>query len=131
RLVVDGGRVVYALVWGPYQGQEGGDPAIGEQVADGPRRALPPRPRVQATGLDQRRASAAEEPADTGVLVETLVGAVGALCVLAFVFGSFLALGPLLTGAGAPLNTFLAVLGLTGLVEVSFIVQYLVALIGL
>ena len=49
------------------------------------------------TGLDQLRASAAEEPAETGVLVETLVGGLGALCVLAFVFGSFLALVPLLS----------------------------------
>jgi len=131
RLVVDGGRVVYALVWGPFQGQEGGDPAIGQQVADGLRRALPAGTDVQVTGLDQLRATAAEEPADSGVLVETLVGAVGALCVLGFVFGSFLALVPLLIAAVAILTTFLAVLGLTGLVEVSFIVQFLVALIGL
>jgi len=131
RLVADGGRVVYALVWGPFQGQEGGDPAVGQRVADGLRRALPAGTGVQVTGLDQLRATAAEEPADTGVLVETLVGAVGALFVLAFVFGSFLALVPLLIAAVGILTTFLAVLGLTGLVEVSFIVQYLVALIGL
>jgi RND superfamily putative drug exporter len=131
RLVADGGRVVYALVWGPYQGQEGGDPAVGQRVADGLRRALPAGTGVQVTGIDQLRATAAEEPADTGVLVETLVGAVGALFVLAFVFGSFLALVPLLIAAVGILTTFLAVLGLTGLVEVSFIVQYLVALIGL
>src|SRR5215207_344166 len=131
RLVADGGRVVYALVWGPYQGQEGGDPAVGQRVADGLRRAIPAGTGVQVTGLDQLRATAAEEPADAGVRVETLVGAVGALFVLAFVFGSFLALVPLLIAAVGILTTFLAVLGLTGLVEVSFIVQFLVALIGL
>ena len=65
------------------------------------------------------------------MLAETLAGAAGALLVLAFVFGSFLALVPLLIAAVAILTTFLAVLGLTGLVEVSFIVQFLVALIGL
>ena len=75
RLVVDGGRVVYALVWGPFQGQEGGDPAIGQRVAGGLRQALPAGTDVQVTGLDQLRATAAEAPADTGVLVETLVGA--------------------------------------------------------
>ena len=83
------------------------------------------------TGLDALRTAAAEEPAGTGVLVETLAGAFGALVVLAFVFGSFLALVPLLIAAVAILTTFLAVLGLTGLVEVSFIVQFLIALIGL
>ena len=131
RLVVDGGRTVYGLVWGPFTGPEGGDPAIAEAVAGGARQALPAGTVVQVTGLDQLRATAAEEPAGTGVLVETLVGGLGALVVLAFVFGSFLALVPLLIAAVAILTTFLAVLGLTGVVEVSFIVQFLVALIGL
>jgi putative drug exporter of the RND superfamily len=131
RLVVDGGRTVYGLVWGPFQGPEGGDPAQATALADGLERALPAGTTVQVTGLDALRAAAAEQPADTGVLVETLVGGLGALVVLAFVFGSFLALVPLLIAAVAILTTFLAVLGLTGLVEVSFIVQFLVALIGL
>ena len=131
RLVVEDGRTVYGLVWGPYQGPDGGDPALAETLADGLRRALPAGTTVQVTGLDALRTAAAEEPAGTGVLVETLAGALGALIVLAFVFGSFLALVPLLIAAVAILTTFLAVLGLTGLVEVSFIVQFLVALIGL
>ncbi|HZA81470.1 MAG TPA: MMPL family transporter, partial [Actinomycetes bacterium] len=131
RLVVEGGRTVYGLVWGPFTGQEGGDPESARALADGLRRALPAGASVEVTGLDALRTAAAEEPADTGVLVETLVGGVGALVVLAFVFGSFLALVPLLIAAVAILTTFLAVLGLTGLVEVSFIVQFVVALIGL
>jgi putative drug exporter of the RND superfamily len=131
RLVVDGGRTVYGLVWGPFQGREGGDPVQAATLADGLRRALPAGATVQVTGLDALEAAAAEEPPDTGVLVETLAGGLGALVVLTFVFGSFLALVPLLIAAVAILTTFLAVLGLTGLVEVSFIVQFLVALIGL
>jgi putative drug exporter of the RND superfamily len=131
RLVVEDGRTVYGLVWGPFQGPEGADPALAGTLADGLRRALPPGAEVQVTGLDALRTAAAEEPAGTGVLVETLAGGLGALVVLAFVFGSFLALVPLLIAAVAILTTFLAVLGLTGLVEVSFIVQFLVALIGL
>jgi len=131
RLVVAGGRTVYGLVWGPYQGQDGADPALAQALGDGLRRALPAGAAVQVTGLDALREAAAEEPAGTGVLVETLAGGLGALVVLAFVFGSFLALVPLLIAAVAILTTFLAVLGLTGLVEVSFIVQFLVALIGL
>jgi RND superfamily putative drug exporter len=131
RLVVDGGRTVYGLVWGPYQGQDGADPALAQALGDGLRRALPAGAEVQVTGLDALREAAAEEPASTGVLVETLAGGLGALVVLAFVFGSFLALVPLLIAAVAILTTFLAVLGLTGLVEVSFFVQFLVALIGL
>jgi len=131
RLVTDGGRTVYGLVWGPFQGPEGGDPAMAQALGEGLRRALPAGTDVQVTGLDALRTAAATEPAGTGVLVETLAGGLGALVVLAFVFGSFLALVPLLIAAVAILTTFLAVLGLTGLVEVSFIVQFLVALIGL
>ena len=65
------------------------------------------------------------------MLAETLFGGVGALVVLVVVFGSFLALTPLLVAAGSILTTFLIVWGLTGLTEVSFIVQYLLSLIGL
>ena len=65
------------------------------------------------------------------VLVETIVGGVGALVVLALVFGSFLAITPLITAAASILTTFLILWGLTSITEVSFIVQYLLALIGL
>jgi putative drug exporter of the RND superfamily len=128
RLVVDGGRTVYALVWGPYQGPEGGSGDLGPVLGEGLRGALPAGSTVRVTGLDELTAEAGSEPADTGVLVETLVGGLGALVVLAFVFGSFLALVPLLVAAVAILTAFLAVLGLTGLVEVSFIVQFLIGL---
>ena len=66
-----------------------------------------------------------------GVLVEVLFGALGALLVLAFVFASFLALLPLLVAAFSILTTFLILLGLTYVTDVSFVVQFLVALIGL
>jgi len=65
------------------------------------------------------------------VLVETLFGAVGALAVLAFVFASFLALVPLAIAAVSILTTFLLVLGLTTLTDVSFVVQFLISLVGL
>ncbi|WP_353953550.1 MMPL family transporter [Knoellia sp. S7-12] len=68
---------------------------------------------------------------DRGVLVEVLLGGIGALVVLVLVFGSFLAGIPLLVAAVSILGTYLALLGLTGVTDVSFVVQYLVALIGL
>ncbi len=66
-----------------------------------------------------------------GVLLEALIGGVGALVVLAFVFASFVAVVPLLMAAVAILTTFLLVWALTAVTEVSFIVQFLIALIGL
>ena len=65
------------------------------------------------------------------MLAETLFGAVGALAVLLFVFASFLAFLPLLIAAVSILTTFLLVLGLTTSTDVSFVVQFLISLIGL
>ncbi|MBL7253621.1 MMPL family transporter [Paractinoplanes lichenicola] len=74
---------------------------------------------VTVTGKD---ALAAEGGGDQGadVLIET---AAGALIVLLLVFGSALALLPLLIAAGSILTTLLFVWGLTGLTDISFIVQ--------
>jgi RND superfamily putative drug exporter len=132
RLVVDGGRTVFGLVWGPYQpeldeGASGLAPAVTERLRAG----LPAGTSIKVTGLDELTADAESQPGDTGVLVETLVGGVGALVVLAFVFGSLLALVPLLVAAVSILAAFLAIFGLTAVTDVSFLVQYLVALIGL
>jgi putative drug exporter of the RND superfamily len=66
-----------------------------------------------------------------GVLVEALLGGFGALLVLAFVFASFLAIVPLIMAIVSILTTFLVVWGLTTVTEISPIVQFLIALIGL
>ncbi len=66
-----------------------------------------------------------------GVFNETLIAGVAALAVLAFVFASALALVPLLMAVVAIPTTMLAVLGLTAITDVSFIVLFLTALIGL
>ena len=75
--------------------------------------------------------SAGGDTEGPSVLAETLLGAAGALLVLLFVFASFLALLPLLIAAVSILTTFLLVLGLTTFSEVSFVVQFLISLIGL
>jgi putative drug exporter of the RND superfamily len=66
-----------------------------------------------------------------GVLLEAMLGGLGALLVLAFVFGSFLAIVPIMMAVASILTTFLVVWGLTTITEVSPIVQFLIALIGL
>ena len=65
------------------------------------------------------------------MLAETLLAGAAALAVLAFVFGSALALMPLLMAAVAIPGCFLVTFGLTEITSVSVIVQYVVALIGL
>ncbi len=64
-------------------------------------------------------------------MAEAMIGAVGALVILALVFASFLALLPLLIGGVSVLATFLLVGGLTEMTGVSQIVEFLIALIGL
>jgi RND superfamily putative drug exporter len=66
-----------------------------------------------------------------GVLLEALLGGFGALLVLGFVFASFLAIVPIMMAIVSILTTFLVVWGLTTVTEISPIVQFLIALIGL
>jgi len=65
------------------------------------------------------------------VLIEIIFGATGALIILALVFGSLLAIVPLVIASVAILTTFLCLLGLTQVTDVIFVVQFLVGLIGL
>jgi RND superfamily putative drug exporter len=65
-------------------------------------------------------------------MVEAAIGAVGALIILLFVFGTLPAvLLPLVVAIAAILNTFSLVWALTYVTDVSVIVQFLIALVGL
>jgi RND superfamily putative drug exporter len=129
-LVSRDGRTTYALVFPPL-----GRPAPDEnpQALAAARRAardlrVAGAP-VQVTGVE----ALAEDTGSggAGLLVETLAGGLGALVVLALVFASALAVVPLLVAAVSILTTFLALRGLAALTDVSFVVQFLVGLIGL
>ncbi|HXD56578.1 MAG TPA: MMPL family transporter [Thermoleophilaceae bacterium] len=85
---------------------------------------------VHLTGFDALSAQSGGGDGP-GVLLEALVGGFGALIVLAFVFASFLALVPLLMAIPAIMTSFLVVYGITAVTDVSPIVQFLIALIGL
>jgi putative drug exporter of the RND superfamily len=66
------------------------------------------------------------------VLTEALIGGAGALVILFFVFGTLPAvLMPIGVAIAAILNTFTLVWALTYLTDVSIIVQFLIALVGL
>ena len=60
-----------------------------------------------------------------------MFGGLGALAVLAFVFASLLAFVPILVAAVSILATLLIILALTYVTQVSFIVEFLVSLVGL
>ena len=95
------------------------------------RRARPPGVTTHLTGVDPVFKSQGEASGPS-VLAETLLGGVGALLILLFVFGTLPAvLMPLLVALSSILTTFLCVLGLTYVTDVSVVVQFLVALVGL
>lgn len=86
---------------------------------------------VRLTGYDALYDSSGEADQGTGVLLEAVLGGVGALIVLVFVFGSWLAVVPLAMAISSVLVSFLLLWGLTTITAISPIVQFLVALIGL
>src|SRR5580698_8953799 len=130
-LVGAGGRTTFGLIWAPT----GTNP---QQVTSVPLpairatllRYLPAGSQVQITGITPltNTGGSASGPS---ILDEILLGALGALAVLAFVFASLLAVVPMLIAAASVTTAFLAILGLTYLMDVNFVVQFLVGLIGL
>jgi putative drug exporter of the RND superfamily len=130
--VSDDGRTTFALVYIPAKGgvNPGQEEARAAQAAvAGVTVGGSP---VEVTGLDALRASAGETEGDgAGVLIGTLLAALGALLVLVFVFRSFMAIVPLLMALVAIPTTFLLVWPVAAVTDVSVIVQFLVALIGL
>jgi RND superfamily putative drug exporter len=87
---------------------------------------------VQVTGLEALRGEGeGGEEGGPSVLLEVMIGGAGALVILAFVFASFMALIPLLMAIIAIPTTFLLIWPLTAITDVSTVVQFLVALIGL
>ncbi|MFI0408804.1 MMPL family transporter [Actinomadura sp. 3N508] len=132
RFTADGGRVVYGLVYphvepGASEIDDGPEPA--GPLAEAMRPHLPAGAEVRVTSMD----GLADEAGNEGpsVLTETLIGGLGALVVLAFVFGSVLAVVPLVIATVSILTSFLLVYGITGVTDVNFMVQFVVALIGL
>ncbi|MGH2953559.1 MAG: MMPL family transporter [Solirubrobacterales bacterium] len=130
--VSDDGRTTYALIYSaPDPSQAFGGNPVAEsnlrEALDGVTIAGEP---VHLTGFDAlfEESGGSEGP---GVLIEALLGGFGALAVLTFVFASFLAIVPIFMAIASIMTTFLLLLGLTKLTEVSPIVQFLIALIGL
>jgi len=123
------GRTTYGLIFTPYSG-ELSPPSLGPQITAAMTPRLPPRSTVAVTGMNELQ-SGGQAKQGFGVLAETLVAGAAALVVLVLVFGSALALIPLLMAAVTIPACFLALYGLAEITTVSVIVQYLAALIGL
>jgi RND superfamily putative drug exporter len=130
--VSDDGRTTYALVYPqPDPDSQFGDNPIAEKnaraaIAGSTVGGAP----VHLTGFDAL-AEESGESSGPSVLLEAVLGGAGALIVLAFVFASFLAVVPIGMAIVSIMTTFLLLLGLTEITDVSPIVQFLIALVGL
>ena len=128
--LTDDGRTTYALVY----------PKPFESFTDvGPDVAMKPilAQASKDTGFDfgvtgyNLLAQGTDDPEGPSLLAETLLGGLGALAVLLFLFASFLSFVPLLIAAVSILTTFTIVLIGTYIIDISFVVQFLIALVGL
>jgi RND superfamily putative drug exporter len=85
---------------------------------------------VRVTGFDALNAAGGGR-GGLGILLEAVLGGLGALAVLAFVFASLLASVPLLVALISIMTSILLVWGLASVTPVSGIVGFLIALVGL
>jgi putative drug exporter of the RND superfamily len=129
RLVSADGRSTWAVLnlANPDQGPGVG---AGDDLGEILQRAAPAGARVTVTGFAQLLASGGGGGGPS-VLLETAIGAALALLILLVVYGSAIAIVPLLMAVPAILATFLCVLGFTYITSVSYFLEYLVALVGL
>jgi RND superfamily putative drug exporter len=122
------GRSAYALVFYRFNPSPTAQLPT-EQIRAALEAAKPAGSTVGVTGQDAL--AVGSESTGPGVFAETLLGGVGALAVLTFVFASLLALLPLVVAAASILATFALLLPLTYLGDFSAVVEFLIALVGL
>ena len=95
-------------------------------------KGLPAGITVNVTGHDPLEEASSHGSGGGNVLIEAMIGGLGAIVILLFVFGTLPAmLMPIAVAVASILNTFTLVWLLTYVTSVSIIVQFLIALVGL
>src|SRR5882757_2545184 len=130
KLISSDGRTTWALINVPNHDTPVGTGVI-DRIPQALKAAAPQGATVNVTGFEQLQSTSGGGGSGPSALVETLIGMAGALIILALVYGSALAIVPLLMAIPSILISFLLVGGITHLTDVRFLVEFLVALIGL
>ena len=126
------GRTAFAVIYPrPPDSAFGDDPTSVKNLRGELRGATVAGAPVHVTGFDALAKDSGGDSGGTGLLLEVLLGGLGALAVLAFVFASLMAFLPMLMAIVAIPTTFLCVYGLTTVTGISPIVQFLIGLVGL
>jgi len=132
-LIGTGGSSTVVLAYPPKSGDDIDTAAVDTLTAAA--KAAAPTLTVHGTSLKALAAGNTSSSGSSSVLGELLIGALGALLVLAWVFGSFLAFLPLIMAIVSVLTMQLLIYALTYLMPASSpinpAVQYIVALLGL
>jgi RND superfamily putative drug exporter len=125
------GRTTFVVAYPvPEKGKFGQSPRAERELRAALRGVTVAGSPVHLTGLDALQSTPSGR-GGPGVLVESLIGGLGALLVLVVVFASLQALVPLAIAVASIMTSFLLVWGLAQLTEVSALVQFLIALVGL
>jgi putative drug exporter of the RND superfamily len=125
------GRTTFLVAYTPREkGSFGAGPGPAEALEAGLRGVTVAGAPVRVTGLSALSAESGGG-GGPGLLVEALVGGLGALVVLAFVFASLMAFVPLAIALVSIMISFLAAWGLTAITPISPIASFLIALVGL
>jgi RND superfamily putative drug exporter len=130
KLVSADGRTTWAVFDMPNPDLPSGS-GVMEAIPHALESAAPHGVTVSVTGFEQLQTVAGTSSSGPGILVETVIGGLGALIVLLFVFGSAIAVVPLLIAIPSILASLLLTYVLTQVMSVNFLVQYLVAVMGL
>ena len=103
------GRTTFVIAYPPLEpGSYGQDPVALNRATAALRGVTVDGAPVRLTGLTAL-ASGGGQQKGLGIVAEGLLGALGALVVLAFVFGSFLAIVPLITALASIMTCFLVI----------------------
>ena len=125
-------QTTFANLYPPGNQGFNGTVKIGE-ARSALKQATPPGVTWYLTGRDAlQEAASGGDTNGPSVLTEALIGGLGAIVILLFVFGTLPGVGiPIAIAITSILNTFTLIWLLTYITSVSLIVQFLVALVGL
>jgi putative drug exporter of the RND superfamily len=125
------GHTAFAEIYPPGSPKFSSDTHI-KQVRAALKSAVPAGVTANLTGRDALEEASSGGGKGPSVLTEGLIGGAGALIILFFVFGTLPAvLMPIVIAIAAILNTYSLVWALTYVTNVSIIVEFLIALVGL
>ncbi len=121
----------FAVIYPP--GKQTFDAVKDEPTRTALAKAAPGGVTTHLTGIQPLLSESADgQTGGPSVLVEAIIGGIGALIILLFTFGTLPAVAmPLVVAIAAILNTFTLVWILTYITDVSLVVQFLIALVGL